>query len=725
MRKSLGFVVLLFLISCCLSGGGEIFAGQTITINGLTLVTVYGNGTLPNGAYPADGDPKDNTLNITNSTIDDVYGGYASISSSGTLRVENNIVNITSSTINNFVYGGEANIDNFGTAAASYNTVHITGSTIGGSFYGGIVFIDSGTATASYNTVNMTNSTTMDNNAAACGGVAYIDGSGRATANYNTLNITDSAINADVFGGVADFGGSDAANRATASYNTVYITSSTIGAAVFGGYANVNSSGTALADDNVIMIISGTIGSDIYGGYVRIDSSGTARANDNRIIIGGTSNLSASFIYGGYISGSVTGNARRGNRLDVMNSGMKVKGIANFENYTFYLPANISAGETMLTVTTTTVTDITNSRIYVYIDGNTCSLNAGDKVTLINAAGGLNAVGISFDSSLRKDGIVGSFFFDISKDANNLYVIYSYKAGTFNPRTRILSEGVAAGAIIAMQGSDNISCELLSGLQGDEILAFGGVFGGGLLCETGSYRPLGMSAFVSAAGMAKKFDMINAGAFIEYTNGSFDTGYEGDEGSGTANAIGGGVLARKDVGENAYVEGLVRVGQVDNEYKAEFFSVHADFDYSSMYFGLGLGAGYIYEVSAKMSVDVSGRYTLTNVSGNDVVLSTGEKYEFDAVMSNRVKFGAKGEYEINETFVPYLALSYDYELGGDVNAKISGMKIEEVSLNGGTTIIGFGTSAKVTDELTLNLGANISAGARNGILGNLQMKYLF
>ncbi|MCL2145392.1 MAG: autotransporter outer membrane beta-barrel domain-containing protein, partial [Endomicrobia bacterium] len=295
-----------------------------------------------------------------------------------------------------------------------------------------------------------------------------------------------------------------------------------------------------------------------------------------------------------------------------------------------------------------------------------------------------------------------------------------------NPQTKILSEGAAAGAILAGQGADNINSALLSGLQEGKAEVIASIFGGSSKYDTGS--SVEMNVFGITAGIAKKFNSTSAGIFAEYSDASFDTEYNGSTGDGKATATGVGVLVKRDMQEDIYIEGLVRAGQLSNDYKTKLddgLGTTADFDYSTTYFGLSLGVGQILKINEKINIDAYGKYALTSVGRSDADLTTGEKYKIDPTISNKIKAGAKGEYKISETIKPYLSLAYDYELSGDVNAKIDGYEVEAPSLNGGTFSGGLGVSAKLAEKLTLDLSAQIYSGVRDGVTGNLQVKYQF
>ncbi|MCL2389920.1 MAG: autotransporter outer membrane beta-barrel domain-containing protein [Endomicrobia bacterium] len=755
MKKVLSlFVAVMLFVS-------PAFAGHTVTFDGGTATgNVYGNGpddTVSSGTENGGWDQSDaidllppdgNTVNFINYSDTDysVYGGYmdtsGSVPNSANVTANNNTVNITGysfvseniyggyakggsgdgnattdgntviitigSEVNKDVDGGYAYAYGTGIAAASGNTVKIDSSTVHKNVCGGEAYSESGNVTTSSNTVNVIGSSTYY----LAGGynISYLGGGG--ASDNNAVNIIGSTMGDKVVGGYARavYGG----NAVTASGNTVKIDSSTVSNYVYGGSAE-SFSGTATANGNSVTIIDSVVHNNIYGGSAKSSIGGTATANDNTVTIIGAPTLSTVYITGGYVE-TIGAAYHTGNTLNVKTvAGTSIGGIYNFENLNFYIPTDMGDGGTMLNVAY--AVNITSSTIGVGINGLSSALNVGDTVTLITSTNGITADGVNTTAS-GLAGISAICEFDIDWDANNLYAIVTSK--TSNKQTKILSEGAAAGAIMVLQNRDNINSSLLNNLQEGKIEIVGAFFSDNSKYDTGS--SIEMSAFGASAGIAKKFAAFDAGAFIEYASGSYDTECVSAKGSGDANAIGAAILAKKDINEKVYVEGIIRAGQITNDYKSGL-GTSADFDYSAIYFGMSLGAGYIFEVSEKISVDAFGKYAHTNVGSGEADLAAGEKYEFDSVLSNRIKIGTKGEYKINDKIKPYLSLSYDYEISGDVTAKLDGDEVETPSLNGGTITGALGASAKVAEKLTLDLSAQIYSGAREGFAGFLKAAY--
>jgi outer membrane autotransporter protein len=328
----------------------------------------------------------------------------------------------------------------------------------------------------------------------------------------------------------------------------------------------------------------------------------------------------------------------------------------------------------------------------------------------------------------EKQGVAWFNTFDIYVDTGVNVLNAGLIERTLNPQTKNLSESIAAGAALVGQGAD-VAAGLLANIGEEKLEVLGAVFGGSSKYGTGS--SVEINALGLIAGAAKKFKPLTAGIFVEYADGSYDTendfdGYDSVKGDGKASYMGGGVLVKKDIKGNFYIEGQARAGQISNDYKTGLSDGQgntADFDYSSIYFGLNIGAGYKYKISESLSVKGYGKYIFTNVGGGEADLASGEKYEFDAVMSNRIKAGIKGGYEISEKVKPYIGIAYDYEISGEINAKIGGVKIAAPTLNGGTIQGEAGVSVKAAENLNIDISAQIYTGAREGFAGLLKLKY--
>ncbi|MCL2144916.1 MAG: autotransporter outer membrane beta-barrel domain-containing protein, partial [Endomicrobia bacterium] len=652
-----------------------------------------------------------------------VRGGNAYVENDGSAAANNNIVTVNAGNIGDEIRGGSARVEGDGSSAANGNTVTVNAGSVY-DVYGGYAEVGDGSAAVNNNTVSIIGGSYVDSYYNYInGGFAFVINGAAAAAN-NSVIIDNSRVESNVYGGYANVDGD---GSAAAAYNTVSITNSYV-SCVYGGHAYVDGDGPAVAANNTLIIADSYVDGEVLGGYAYAGDSAIA-INNTVTVIGNT--VFGYSLYGGYTNGAGAGDAFTGNTLNLRSGSIRAGngGVGNFQYYNFVFPVTqtvpvlTSGGAVVLgdgNGTGSTVTGVNTT-------GSSAPLKAGVSITLIQAVT-LDDTDFTQTQTQGQHGIGLRYKWALEADTANNKLIATVLGIDANPQTKILSEGAAAGAILARQGAENINGALLNGLQEGKIEAIASVFGGSSKYDTGS--SVEMSIFGAALGAAKKFASFDAGAFIEYASGSFDTEHKGLKGDGETTAIGIGIVAKKDVKEDVYIEGLIRAGQVSNDYKSKIVDTmgtvfNTDFDYSAMYFGISLGGGRIFKVNEKVNVDAFAKYALTSTGGGDADLSSGNKYEFDSILSNRIKAGAKGEYKINDKFTPYLALSYDYELSGDINAKIDGYEVEEPSLNGGTFSGGLGVNAKAAEKLTLDLSINGYSGVREGVIGSLQVKYEF
>jgi len=615
----------------------------------------------------------------------------------------------------------------------SNNSVTVS-SDVSGYIYGAIT-VTAGSPVVVNNDGDLTGNCITVNSGIIGAGVsgAYTN---RGSVINNKVIINGGTINNFIIGGYSDM--------LSAIGNNVIINSGTINGCVAGGVITDNAYwGSRATKGNSVTINGGIINGNVYGGMINADQYLTPDEILAGIVAGNTVTISGNPVFGASVNiyGSYhvpstyyfvtppgidvfTGNTL--NVYDYSNSSI-IGSIQNFQYYNFIFPAS-QVGPVLSVSSATLGNGMKGSIVTVAADTSSRRnpLNIGYSVTLIEATTSLvpNGFDQTQATGLGLHGIALRYNWDISIEGNDLIAIFT---GTdTNPQTKILSEGVAAGAILAREVADNIEGRLLSNLQDGKIEAVASVSGDNSKYDTGS--SVKMNSFGGIAGVAKKFNATSAGIFAEYTSGNFDTDYKGLKGSGNATAAGAGLVVRREYKDDVYFEGLVRGGQLTNDYKNKLSDISgqtADFNYNSTYLGLGLAIGQILKLSNKVSIDCSGKYALTSIASSDAQLATGEEYEMNSITSNRIKAGLKGEYAMSGSFKPYLAVSYDYELSGDVNAKVDGYDIEAPTLNGGTITACLGLNGKIKDKLTLDLVANIYSGVRQGAAGNLQVKYQF
>ncbi len=673
------------------------------------------------GSKPSSGSP-DRTI---------VYGAYAvGIGDTGTAITNSNSVIINGGNIIDAVKGAYAGGDKeSGYAEACGNSVVVNGGELSGAFGGDA---------SAFQSISRNNS------------VIVTGGTLKATGE-------DAAV---IIGGIAET--EKQGGKADASYNKVVVQGITLrnGQNVYGGRSqNLSGWSTALsAENNTVILDGGSLTDiDVVSGYIFSWTSSLAySATNNRMVILNNPDLSGSYLYGGKVeitpssSGGV-GDVRTGNSLEIHGAGLTAANVLNFEKYSFYLPETIRSGDTVITLTDTAGTDISNSSISsVVLEGGAAPLQKGDTITLLtNSAGGLKSDGYAQDTVSGTQGSTMEYEFALKTDGNSLYAVAVNSAASVAGRkSKALSEGYLAGMALTLQGADLVAGQGMeaalraagtAGVRGPA--AFGTLSGGSLRYDTGSH--VDMKSLSMLAGLAWGTDTtpgrFTAGAFFEYGNGSYDTFNSFNNaslnGDGDAWYVGGGILARMDfrpVGPgHFYAEASVRAGSLHNDYDngdlRDADGLKAAYDSSSAYYGMHLGAGYFRELTDAAGLDLYARYFWTHQEGDDVNLSTGEHLRFDGINSSRLRFGGRFTYHVNEYVSPYMGVAWEHEFDGRANAVNTGFAIEAPDLEGDTGIGELGISLTPSSALPLfvDLGVQGYVGRREGVTGRMMLRFTF
>jgi outer membrane autotransporter protein len=409
------------------------------------------------------------------------------------------------------------------------------------------------------------------------------------------------------------------------------------------------------------------------------------------------------------------------------------------------------AGDTMLTVSGTA--NITDSTVNVGINGASSPLKAGDTVKLIDAtSAGSTLSGQPANTKSKGEGMQGVtllYEFGIAADnAAGLLTATVTSAPTVNEQAKALNEGFIAGVTLINQSADLIAGKGMlqaisaAGPRGASGFgAFGAISGGWSRYNTGSH--VDVSGLSLMTGLSFGADLapgrLTLGAFFEYGNGSYDTynsfGNVDSHGNGNMYHLGGGILGRMDFLDtgpgNFYTEASFRAGGLHNDYKGgdlrDSLGREAKYDSFSPYYGIHLGAGYIWKFTEKASLDLYGKYFWTRQQGNSVTLSTGDPIKFKDVDSHRLRLGGRFAYAINDYVAPYIGAAWEYEMDGRARASTYGYNIDTPTLFGSTGIGELGMSLKPSKDLPLSfdLGVQGYVGKREGVTGSLQVRFEF
>lgn len=495
------------------------------------------------------------------------------------------------------------------------------------------------------------------------------------------------------------------------------------GATTYTGMTTVRSGTLALGS---AVSLASSSGLTLYGGAGFDNTSGSHSLDGKTLNVEGSNGQSATY----------TGN------LSAKNATLN-----------FISPLNPT--QPLLTVSGNA--DISNSAYNVGLSGGT-QLAAGSQLTLLEVDAGKT---LTADNLRKGGGIVqigSTVAHDITAstaiDPASGRLVVDVSQGHATDQSKALSEGFLSGVGLAVQGADlaagqgtlaAVNAARSTG-QSMGFAGFGALSGASTRYDTGSH--VDMYSLSLLTGLALGADIggengpgrLTVGAFFEYGNGSYDTynsfsNAASVHGDGNSHYLGGGLLARMDFAPTGpgrfYAEASGRAGSLHNSYNnsdlRDASGRTADYDSDTPYYGLHFGAGYVWNFNDKASLDLYGKYFWTRVQGDSLTLSTGEHLKFEDVDSNRLRFGGRLAYTVNEYIAPYVGAAWEHEFNGKARAATNGFDIDAPNLRGDTGIgeLGLTWTPSVDLPLSVDLGVQGYTGKREGVSGALQVKWEF
>ena len=427
----------------------------------------------------------------------------------------------------------------------------------------------------------------------------------------------------------------------------------------------------------------------------------------------------------------------------------------------FYLPSNIAAGNTLLTVKGSPL-DIRSSTIGVGLLGGGTPLKAGDSVTLIDAS----AQGLSADASYTNTttGMVGIskiYDFDLSANTKKLLATVTGAQASDPAVRKSPAEGQAAAVSLVTQGADLAAGAGLgnarsatrsaahvagtasrggAGADGLGVTGFGATSGGTSRYNTGSHVDANSLSFI--VGLAKMWQApcadVLGGVFFETGFGSYNSHNRLQDGGslkgeGDSRYVGGGLMGRVDLTESAlqglYAEASLRAGSLYADYKSGALpnsDLRASYDTNTAYYGAHTGLGYIWLLGENANLDLYAKYFWAHTNANSVTI-LGDDVRFKAVNSHRTRLGGRLSYELNEYITPYIGAAWEYEFDGKAKSVVAGTGAPAPSLKGSTGVGELGLSWQPAAESQFSIDAGVQGytSMREGVSGNLQIKYEF
>ena len=576
------------------------------------------------------------------------------------------------------------------------------------------------------------------------GGNARVQTTGGADA---SVQVTGSSVTStggritDVFGGYAS-AQSDSGNAYAAARGNVVHLQGGVYQAVHGGMAETRTNAgrtTAIAEGNTVYISGGTYPGSGYivAGWAKRTGAGSAIARNNTIeITGAPGPLPA--LSGGRVSDP--SDISENNALIVRRTkGITAISVEFFQRFVFYAPADLAAGEAMLSLSALAPdVELKGAAVEAYLPASSTAheltllqagigdikTDAATKMTVYEGISGTLANAMYVDSTrkkllVRRD---GAFQFTGGDNAKSLAETMAGAAAFLGSGAHLFTDGGLASA----------SAEAASASGFAPFAAMGG---SSLRHETGSH--VEMTGMNLAVGFSRELqrgnDRLLFGPLVEYGRGSYDSYVNAVHGDGTVRYLGVGGFLRKEHANGMFYEGSLRFGRSDMDYAADIRmgsgTVHTSYDTDANYIGAHLGIGQQVTAASGTEREMYLRYFYTRQDGASATLSTGDRYDFSAVDSHRLRTGVR--WTMPQTGgALILGTSVQYEFAGDTSAtyhRAGGLSYTSPSpsLKGFSGSLEVGWKAAVRENMTANVAVEGWMGKQRGVSLSAGVEWMF
>lgn len=558
--------------------------------------------------------------------------------------------------------------------------------------------------------------------------------------NGNTINLSDG------IGGWLVYDDPDKVNDRYTRLHLYDTSGKGLAVNVIAGHA-----GLGEASNNTINIYGGMINGYVIAAESKTSTKETAaaRLHDNTVNIFGKAILSEASLFGAALFDDDTRGREvfmgTNNTLNTYVKDVNVNELGGFNNYNFYLPADIKDQDIVINVNGSSTTDISGSSLLALVPTSP-TLKIGDTINLIvNKSGIIDSAattyrGVNADTGLP-EGETASVRYDIiSEKQDQSHIVVRLAAREIKRETKQIPQ-VRVPTLVNrggdfMAGGGAASAEA-AGAQ--VYTPFFAASGSSMRHTTGSY--VDMRGYSMVLGLSKRIENEKRRLLIapmaEFGRGHYDAYLDqGTHGSGRNRYMGAGIVFRNTMSDGKFYEGSLRAGRLKTDYASSDFSAGAipvseKFNTSSAYFGGHLGMGRDLKLSKNDPYPdrfvYYAKLFYTHTAADDVSLTTGELYHLSAVDSLRLRLGAKYIYNVNEIHKFYLGLAWEHEFDGASSAEYQGMRTDTPRLRGdsGMVEVGWNYEPKGDNRFSVDLSAIGWFGRQRGVMGRLGINWLF
>jgi hypothetical protein len=624
---------------------------------------------------------------------------------------------------------------------ASGTSVSVSGVEVSG--YGLIEAV----SVYSQDTVEVNNSTLLLSDVSMDGEpalIAGVDGSGKTVSVQNTLvqatevDIQDNKElkERNVLAGVSAFitndGGTFTNKNTIVSVNKSGITNGYVAGTLValddGGQVEIN---------NQTVVVSYSTVDDVYGTGIVASGDVSARINNQTIV------LDNATVVGGVYDVSVKNGTSTlsGNDVELTNSRLQLSGTNKVGSISGFDTIGLNVTEANKEKAVLTVTDADAGQME--FNGVTIEiasddfLESSDTYQLINVEGGkytfkdltVKESHTFIETTYTADGDVVLGNGENLTSENDLFNNKTVKA---TESSKTLAESLLGTVAFINQGAEFIADEgiaaMVDAAKLGEVTAFGVMQGGSTHYNTGSYVDVDGVTFMAGAGLRINPNWTMAG-FVEAGWANSASHVEGTRGDGDHEYFGVGFATRYQTDGVLYVDGSLRAGRATTEFAGRYGQDSASYDAKSLYMSAHVGLGALWDLNESLKLDTYARYMVTYLDDDDVSLNNryNDKLELDSTVTHAVRAGARFLGDFNDYASWKVGAAYEHVFDGDAESAVNSFSLDVPSLEGDTGVFELGLRIRPSLESNwaVDLGAKGYVGDREGVTGNMTVRYSF
>ena len=596
----------------------------------------------------------------------------------------------------------------------------------------------------SQDTVEVNNSTLLLSDVSMDGEpalIAGVDGSGKTVSVQNTfvqatqLTMKDNGER-NALGGVSveinDGGTFTNENTVVSLLNNSEITdgyvAGTLVSLVDGGQVEIN---------NQTVVVSYSTVDDVYGTGIVASGDVSARINNQTIV------LDNATVVGGVYDVSIKNgtSTRSGNDVELTNSRLQLSGINEVGSISGFDTIGLNVTQDNIDQAVLTVTQAAEGQ--TKFDGVTIEiasddfLESSDTYQLINVEGGkytfkdltVKESHTFIETTYMADGKV------VLDDGNSLTSendLFNNKTVKATESSKTLAESLLGTVAFINQGAEFIADEgiaaMVDAAKLGEVTAFGVMQGGSTHYNTGSYVDVDGVTFMAGAGLRVNPNWTMAG-FVEAGWANSASHMEGTRGDGDHEYFGVGFATRYQTDGVLYADGSLRAGRATTEFAGRYGQDSASYDAKSLYMSAHVGLGALWDLNESLKLDTYARYMVTYLDDDDVSLNNryNDKLELDSTVTHAVRAGARLLGDFNDYASWKVGAAYEHVFDGDAESAVNSFSLDVPSLEGDTGVfeLGLRIHPSLESNWAVDLGAKGYVGDREGVTGNMTVRYSF